>query len=229
MPLMSNARLPVAHGAQPNRLRITEIFFSIQGESTHQGRPCIFVRLMGCNLRCSWCDTEYSFTGGETMSVEEVLSQVRKFPCDLVEITGGEPLLQKASKTLAQRLLDEGYTVLCETSGERDIDIMPEGVMRIMDLKAPGSLECDANRWENIDALRDGDEIKIVIQDLADFNWALDVIRKYKLLNRVPVMFSPVFGKIEYETLAAWILETGLPIRLNLQLHKQIWGEKKGV
>ena len=229
MPLMSNARLPVAHGAQPNRLRITEIFFSIQGESTHQGRPCIFVRLMGCNLRCSWCDTEYSFTGGETMSVEEVLSQVRKFPCDLVEITGGEPLLQKASKTLAQRLLDEGYTVLCETSGERDIDIMPKGVMRIMDLKAPGSLECDANRWENIDALRDGDEIKIVIQDLADFNWALDVIRKYKLLNRVPVMFSPVFGKIEYETLAAWILETGLPIRLNLQLHKQIWGEKKGV
>ena len=163
------------------------------------------------------------------MSVEEVLSQVRKFPCDLVEITGGEPLLQKASKTLAQRLLDEGYTVLCETSGERDIDIMPKGVMRIMDLKAPGSLECDANRWENIDALRDGDEIKIVIQDLADFNWALDVIRKYKLLNRVPVMFSPVFGKIEYETLAAWILETGLPIRLNLQLHKQIWGEKKGV
>ena len=229
MSLMSNARLPVAHGAQPNRLRITEIFFSIQGESTHQGRPCIFVRLMGCNLRCSWCDTEYSFTGGETMSVEEVLSQVRKFPCDLVEITGGEPLLQKASKTLAQRLLDEGYTVLCETSGERDIDIMPEGVMRIMDLKAPGSLECDANRWENIDALRDGDEVKIVIQDQTDFNWALDVIRKYELLNRVPVMFSPVFGKIEYETLAGWILETGLPIRLNLQLHKQIWGEKQGV
>ena len=192
MPLMSNARLPVAHGAQPNRLRITEIFFSIQGESTHQGRPCIFVRLMGCNLRCSWCDTEYSFTGGETMSVEEVLSQVRKFPCDLVEITGGEPLLQKASKTLAQRLLDEGYTVLCETSGERDIDIMPKGVMRIMDLKAPGSLECDANRWENIDAFR-WRRNKITCD--SDSNWALEVIRKYKLLTRVPVMFSPVFKK----------------------------------
>ena len=229
MSLMSNVRLPVSSDAPPSRLRITEIFFSIQGESTHQGRPCIFVRLMGCNLRCSWCDTEYSFTGGETMSVEEVLNQVRKFPCDLVEITGGEPLLQKASKTLAQRLLDEGYTVLCETSGERDIDIMPEGVMRIMDLKAPGSLECDSNRWENIDALRDGDEIKIVIQDQTDFNWALDVIRKYELLNRVPVMLSPVFGKVDYETLAAWILKTGLPIRLNLQLHKQIWGNKKGV
>ncbi|MEE2903768.1 MAG: radical SAM protein [Myxococcota bacterium] len=226
---MSNARLPVAHGAQPNRLRITEIFFSIQGESTHQGRPCIFVRLMGCNLRCSWCDTEYSFTGGETMSVEEVISQVRKFPCDLVEITGGEPLLQKASKTLAQRLLDAGYTVLCETSGERDIDIMPEGVMRIMDLKAPGSLECDANRWENIDALRDGDEVKIVIQDQTDFSWAIDVVQKHNLLERVPVMFSPVYEKLDYETLAAWILESGMPIRLNLQLHKQIWGEKQGV
>lgn len=226
---MSASRLPVAHGANANRIRLTEIFFSIQGESSYQGLPCVFVRLTGCNLRCSWCDTEYSFTGGETLSVEEVMERVRAYPCTLVEITGGEPLLQKGARTLADQLLAADYTVLCETSGERDIDLMPLGVKRIIDLKAPGSDEVHSNRWENIDQLRDGDEIKIVIKDREDFDWAVEVVDQHQLIEKTPVLFSPVHGVLEAELLAKWILETGLPIRFNNQLHKQIWGERQGV
>jgi 7-carboxy-7-deazaguanine synthase len=210
------------------RLRITEIFFSVQGESTFAGRPCSFVRLTGCNLRCVWCDSEYTFTGGSTMTLEQILEEVHRHPTKLVEITGGEPLLQKGAPALAQRLLDEGYTVLCETSGERNIDLMPPGVRRIMDLKAPGSGESHRNDWENVRRLREGDEVKFVLADRADFEWMVDVILKYELAGRVPLLASPVHGKLDARQLAEWILSTGLDIRLNLQLHKFVWGGEPG-
>ena len=224
------SRLPPDHGRALDRLRVTEIFYSLQGESTHQGLPCIFVRLTGCNLRCSWCDTTYSFTGGQTMSLDEVLAQVATYPCKRVELTGGEPLLQKAAPRLAERLLAAGYTVLCETSGERDIELLPVGVKRIVDLKPPGSGEVAGNRWSNLAKLRPGDELKFVLVDRADFDWALDVIREHQLDGRVPLLFSPVHGQLEPATLAAWMLASGVDARMNLQLHKQLWGaEARGV
>jgi 7-carboxy-7-deazaguanine synthase len=213
-------RRPKGHGEEADRLRITEIFFSIQGESSHAGLPCAMVRLTGCNLRCVWCDTEYSFTGGEMMAIGEVLARVERFPTKRVEITGGEPLLQKGAPVLAKKLLERGYTVLCETSGERDIDLMPPGVKRIMDLKAPMSGEVEANRWDNLEKLREGDELKIVLQDSGDYLWARDVIRSRKLEGRVPILLSPVHGALDPRLLAQWILDDGLEARLNLQLHK---------
>jgi 7-carboxy-7-deazaguanine synthase len=223
-------RLPEGHGKDPERLRITEIFLSLQGESTHQGLPCVFVRTTGCNLRCRWCDTEYAFSGGETMSVTDVLARVESFRTKRVEITGGEPLLQKAIPVLASRLLERGYTVLCETSGERDIDVLPDGVKQIVDLKAPGSAEVESNRWDNLDKLRPGDEIKIVLADRADFDWAISVIRTHNLEGRVPLLLSPVHGELEPALLARWILDSGMDARLNLQLHKQLWGpDTRGV
>lgn len=222
-----NERLPANHGAARDRLRITEIFFSLQGESSHFGLPCAMVRLTGCNLRCTWCDTEYSFTGGETMTLDEVITQVQKFPTKRVEITGGEPLLQKAAPILAQKFLDLGYVVLCETSGERDIDLMPPGVRRIMDLKAPGSGEVEANNWSNLDKLRPGDELKIVLRDRADYEWARDVVKKHDLEKKIPLLFAPVQGELEPKQLAEWILADGLEARLNLQLHKLLWGTER--
>lgn len=222
------ARVPEGHGVDPARLRITEIFFSIQGESTHMGLPCAMVRLTGCNLRCSWCDTEYSFKGGRTMGVDEVVAEVDAFGCRRVEITGGEPLLQKGAPVLAQRLLDAGYTVLCETSGERNIDLMPFGVRRIMDLKPPGSGESHRNDWANLDRLRPGDEVKFVVTDRADFDWAMATVREHDLVSRVPVLVSPAYEQVMPRDLAAWILESGLDVRLNLQMHKTIWGEEPG-
>jgi 7-carboxy-7-deazaguanine synthase len=185
------------------------------------------VRLTGCNLRCVWCDTEYSFTGGEMMSIEDVLAKLDAFPTRRVEITGGEPLLQKGAPVLARRLLERGYTVLCETSGERDIDLLPPGVMRIMDLKAPGSGEVEANRWDNIAKLRDGDEVKIVLADRPDYDWAKDQMRRLGLEGKVPVLLSPVHGVLEPKTLAEWMLEDGLEARLNLQVHKLLWGSER--
>ena len=226
---VGHARLPVGHGTAADRLRITEIFFSLQGESSHQGLPCVFVRLTGCNLRCGWCDTEYSFTGGETVAVDDVIDRVRAYPCRRVEITGGEPLLQKGATSLAKRLLGAGYTVLCETSGERDIDLMPHGVHRIVDLKAPGSGEVAANRWDNIPKIRATDEIKIVISDRTDFEWALEVVATHRLEGRAPLLFAPVQGALPPEVLAGWILAAGIDARLNLQLHKRLWGDARGV
>lgn len=210
------------------RLRITEIFFSIQGESSYAGQPCSFVRLTGCNLRCVWCDSEYTFTGGEWMSLDAVMAEVAKHPTGLVEITGGEPLLQKAAPALASRLLEAGYTVLCETSGERNIDLMPAGVRRIMDLKAPGSGESDRNNWDNIARLREGDEVKVVVADRADFDWMLEVMDEHRLEERTVVHASPVHGQVEARDLAEWILASGRNIRLNLQLHKYLWGDERG-
>jgi 7-carboxy-7-deazaguanine synthase len=210
-------------------MRVTEIFFSIQGESSHAGRPCVFVRLTGCNLRCVWCDSEYTFTGGEPMTLDEVLERVRSFGCRLVEITGGEPLLQKEAFDLIRRLCEEDYEVLVETSGSIPIDRVDDRATVILDIKCPGSGEMDSNLWENLDKLRPHDEIKFVIADRADYEWARDVVRERKL-DRWTVLFSAVFGDLDMKDLAEWILEERLPVRFQTQLHKHIWGaEATGV
>jgi 7-carboxy-7-deazaguanine synthase len=213
-------------------MRITEIFYSIQGESSFAGLPCAFVRLTWCNLRCSWCDSEYTFTGGVEMSVDEVLEKVRGYGCPLVEITGGEPLAQKRECCeLARRLCDEGYTVLIETGGSLDASVLDPRVIKILDVKCPGSGESHRNFWANLETLNLRDEIKFVIKDRADFDYALDVIRKYRLDEREPhALFSPVWGAIDLKDLAAWILQSGVRGRMQLQLHKYIWGaEARGV
>ena len=207
-------------------MRVSEIFHSIQGESTRAGRPCVFIRLTACDLRCRWCDTEYAFTGGEEMSIDAVIERAASFDCPLVEITGGEPLLQKETPELCRRLLDRGFEVLVETGGHRDISALPAGVAVILDVKCPGSGEEAANDWENIDRLArlgTGGEVKFVIADRRDFEWARDVVRSRNLASRFPVLFSPVFGELPYEQLAAWILEDRLPVRFQAQLHKHIW------
>jgi 7-carboxy-7-deazaguanine synthase len=213
-------------------MRITEIFHSIQGESSFAGLPCVFVRLTWCNLRCAWCDSEYTFTGGVEMSVDEVLEKVRSYGCQLVEITGGEPLAQKREGCeLAQRLCDEGYTVLVETGGSLDASVLDPRVIKILDVKCPGSGEAHRNFWANLEVLNPRDEIKFVIKDRADFDFALEVIKNYRLDQREPqVLFSPVWGEVELKDLAEWILQSGGRARMQLQLHKYIWGaEARGV
>ena len=213
---------------QADRLRITEVFLSLQGESTRMGLPCAMVRLTGCNLRCVWCDTAYAFEGGETVGIDEVVQRVDAFGVRRVEITGGEPLLQKGAPVLARRLLDHGYEVLCETSGERNIDLMPPGVRRIVDVKCPGSKESERNDWANIDRLRVGDEVKFVVADRGDFNWAVDVVRTHQLTERVPVHISPVWQAVPPADVAAWIIDSKLDLRLSLQQHKLLWGDEPG-
>jgi len=212
-------------------LTVTEIFKSVQGESTWAGLPCVFVRLTGCNLRCVWCDTEYAFYGGEKRTVADVVEACAAFGCPLVEITGGEPLLQKHCATLAQALLDRGFTVLCETSGALPIDRLPEDVIKIMDLKCPGSGEVDQNDWANIGRLSRRDEVKFVIADRADYEWARSAVRDRDLaLKCRQVLFSPVFGSVDPKALVGWILADNLPVRFQLQLHKFVWPpDTKGV
>ncbi len=186
------------------------------------------VRLTGCNLRCVWCDTSYAFEGGSTRTVDEVVAIVEAFRVPRVEITGGEPLLQKAAPTLARSLLAKGYEVLVETSGERNIDLMPSGVRRVVDIKCPGSGEADRNDWANLDRLRPEDEVKFVVADRADFDWAVGVARRHRLTERVPVHISPVWQVADPSKLADWILASGLDLRLSLQQHKLLWGETPG-
>jgi 7-carboxy-7-deazaguanine synthase len=205
-------------------LTINEIFHSIQGESTHAGRPCVFVRLTACDLRCSWCDTPYAFHEGRKMSLDEVVDRVKAYECPVVEITGGEPLLQKDVLPLMQRLLDDGLTVMIETGGHRSIADVPPGVIRIMDVKCPGSGESHRNDWTNMDHLGPADEVKFVIKDRTDYEFAKDVVARYGLADRVrAVLFSPVHDVMDAQQLAAWILEDRLPVRLQLQVHKYIW------
>jgi len=205
-------------------LLINEIFYSIQGESTRAGCPCVFVRLTGCNLRCSWCDTEYAFSEGRKMTVAEVNERVLGYRCDLVEVTGGEPLLQAAVHPLIDALLDSGKTVLIETSGASDISGVNPRAIRIMDLKCPGSGEAERNLWSNLDYLAAQDEIKFVVSDRADYEWARRVILDRKLASRVnAVLLSCAFERLAPASLAAWILEDRLPARLQLQIHKHIW------
>jgi 7-carboxy-7-deazaguanine synthase len=210
-------------------LRITEIFHSIQGESTHAGRPCTFVRLTGCNLRCRWCDSAYTFAGGEKISIDDVVARVDGYGCDLVEVTGGEPLAQAECLDLIRRLCDEGYEVLIETSGSIDIEPVDRRATLILDVKCPGSGEAEKNRWENIELLKPQDEIKFVIADRADYDWARTVI-DHKNLGRWTILFSPVWGEMDMQQLAGWMLADRVPARFQTQLHKHIWGaEARGV
>ena len=222
--------------AAPRTVQVTEIFHSIQGESTWAGVPCTFVRLTGCPLRCVWCDTAYAFHGGERMTLEQVLQSVASKPAKVVEITGGEPLAHPAAYELADRLLEDGYTVLVETSGAIDVAPLDERVHKIMDLKCPGSGESHRNRWENLQHLTGRDEIKFVVKDRADYEWTRATIRERDLDRRVAegslraLLVSPVWGEIDLEALAGWILEDALPVRFQVQLHKLVWGpERKGV
>jgi 7-carboxy-7-deazaguanine synthase len=210
---------------------ITEIFKSIQGESSYAGLPCIFVRLTGCNLRCHWCDTAYAFHGGQKMTPQEVLERVRQFGGKMVELTGGEPLLQKETVDLAGSLLAEGYRVLIETSGERFIGDLPRPVVKIVDVKCPGSGEGGKFDLANLDVLERKDQIKFVVQDERDYLYARDFIEKYGLAGRVgEIIFSPVFDKLAPLELAQWILRDKLRVRLGLQIHKFIWEpETRGV
>jgi 7-carboxy-7-deazaguanine synthase len=212
-------------------LTINEIFHSIQGESTHAGRPCVFVRLTACDLRCSWCDTPYAFHEGHKVSVEEVVNRVAEVGCQYVEITGGEPLLQTDVYPLMQQLLARGHIVIVETGGHRSIARVPDEVIRIVDVKCPASGEAAKNCWQNMDLLRAHDEVKFVIQDRADYEFARDVVRRHGLVARTAaVLFSPVHGVLDATRLAAWILEDRLAVRLQLQMHKYIWGpEVRGV
>lgn len=206
------------------RVRVNEIFYSIQGESTWAGCPCVFVRLTGCNLRCAWCDTEYAFYEGRQMEIGEVAANVESFGCGLVEITGGEPLLQQGVHPLIEMLLARGHAVMIETSGERDISVLDPRVVRIMDLKCPASGESERNRWSNLEHLTTRDEVKFVVADRRDYEWAREVIRTHRLAERVnAVLLSPVFGKLAPSDLAAWILSDRLPVRMQLQMHKHIW------
>ena len=212
-------------------LTVNEIYKSIQGESTHTGRPCVFVRLTACDLRCSWCDTPYAFTGGRSLSVDQVIAEVEALGGDLVELTGGEPLLQREAPALMQRLLDRGFGVLLETGGHLPIDDVPEPVVAIVDVKCPGSGEANHMCWQNLEQLSPHDEVKFVIKDRADFEYAKDVVTRHDLARRArAVLFSPVHGVLAPADLARWILDAGLSVRLQLQAHKYVWGaETRGV
>ena len=212
-------------------LTINEIFHSIQGESTHAGRPCVFVRLTACDLRCRWCDTPYAFHEGRKMSVDDVVADVEARGCPVVEVTGGEPLLQADVYPLMQRLLDAGKTVLVETGGHRSIAQVPDGVVRIMDVKCPGSGESEKNDWSNLARLKPADEVKFVIADRVDYEYAREIVQREKLTGRVAaVLFSPVHAELDAKKLAEWVLADRLEVRVQLQMHKYIWSpETRGV
>jgi len=210
-------------------MRVTEIFFSLQGEGTRAGRPCVFVRFTGCDLRCVYCDTAYAFKGGVELGRDEVLAQVARFPCKLVLLTGGEPLLQPDLPDLSRELLSRGYEVTVETHGQRPLDALPDEVVRIVDVKTPGSGEV-ATDFGYLDRLSRRDEVKFVVCSKDDFAWSREVVRRHALEGKVELLFSPVWGKVEPRELAAWILASGMEARLSLQIHKVIWGpEARGV
>lgn len=209
-------------------VRLSEIFFSLQGEAARSGLPTVFIRLTGCPLRCTWCDTEYAFTGGTSKTISEILAEVARHPTRYVCVTGGEPLAQKPCLVLLTALCDAGYDVCLETSGALDIRAVDARVARIMDLKAPGSGECDKNLLDNIQDLRSSDEVKIVISSRADFDWAKIMIAQHGLNNRCNVVLSPVAGQQNPTELAEWILADGLAVRFQLQLHKLLWEDARG-
>lgn len=204
-------------------MRITEIFHSIQGESSYAGQPCVFVRLTGCPLRCTWCDTDYAFYGGQERSIDEVLAQVQDYGCPLVEVTGGEPLVQPDCLPFITRLCDAGYRVLLETSGAVDIAPVDPRAHVILDVKCPGSGMTERMHWPNLSRLAAKDEAKFVLADRADYDWAREILAQYGVTARCPVLFSPVFGSLAVRELAEWILADKLPVRFQIQLHKYIW------
>jgi len=210
-------------------LRIFEIFHSLQGESSRVGLPTVFVRLTGCPLRCGYCDTEYAFHGGSTQSFEEILANVASYQAQYVCVTGGEPLAQKGCHALLKMLCDAGYQVSIETSGAMDISQVDRRVSVIMDIKTPGSGEVGKNLWSNISALEAKDEVKFVLVDRADYDWAKQILAQYDLTQKCPVLLSPVYKTLPPADLATWVLEDRLPVRMQVQLHKILWGEKAGV
>lgn len=211
-------------------MRLTEIFHSIQGESSYAGLPCVFIRLTGCPLRCTWCDTDYAFYGGRDCSIDDILAKVQTYGCPLVEVTGGEPLAQPESLPLMARLCDAGYTVLLETSGSIDMTPVDPRVHVILDVKCPGSGMTDRMHWPNLAALTAKDEAKFVLTSRADYDWAREILAQHDLANRCPVLFSPVFGSLDLRQLAEWILADRLPVRFQLQVHKYIWApDRRGV
>ena len=214
----------------PHTLVINEIFHSIQGESSHMGRPCVFMRLTYCNIRCSYCDTEYAFYEGKEMSIDEIVGAVRKYRCKLVEVTGGEPLFQENVHELLTTLCDEEYEVLIETGGSLDMSKIDSRVKRIVDFKCPSSNMMKKNLWKNVKYLKKGDEVKFVIGDREDYEWSKRMIEKYQIDQRCPILMSVVYGVLQPVTLAEWILKDHLNVRFQLQVHKFIWSpEAKGV
>jgi len=211
------------------KLTVNEIFFSLQGESSHMGRPCAFVRLTRCNLRCRYCDTAYAFTEGREMTIAEIVEQLDRYPTRLVEVTGGEPLLQPDVHVLVKLLLDSGREVLIETGGSLDITPVDPRAVLVYDIKCPESGMSSHNLWANLERLRPHDEIKFVITDRADYEWAREVVRFHDLARGHPVLFSPVWQVMDATALAGWILEDGLLVRMQIQLHKLLWGERRGV
>lgn len=213
------------------QIEVTEIFHSIQGESTFSGMPCSFIRLSGCNLRCSFCDTEYSYEKGQSLEIDEIISKIDSFGCRLVEITGGEPLLNPNTPELVNKLLSKGYRVLVETNGSLDIDLVDKRCSRIVDVKCPGSLMSDRNDFSNMKRLTDNDQLKFVIKDRKDFDYMIEILERYRPnLPFGSIIASPVAGEMSPHELAAWILSSGLEIRMQLQLHRIIWpGIDKGV
>jgi len=208
-------------------MNVNEIFYSIQGESTHAGKPCIFIRLTGCNLRCRYCDTTYAYKIGRAYGIQTIIEQIKSYQCNLVEITGGEPLLQKKTPELCRQLTAYGYEVLVETNGSQNIDCLHVPVKRILDMKCPGSGETDQMDQKNYHRLRSGDELKFVLSDKNDYLWAKSVISRHKIPNEIPILFSPVLERLEPKKLAAWILRDRLNVRLQLQLHKIIWTDSE--
>ncbi|MFZ2852835.1 MAG: 7-carboxy-7-deazaguanine synthase QueE [Rhodocyclaceae bacterium] len=217
----------VSH-AKAVSLKISEIFFSLQGETSRAGLPTVFVRLTGCPLRCVWCDTEYAFSGGRTLGLPEILAEVAQYGARWVCVTGGEPLAQKACLPLLSALCDAGHDVSLETSGALDIAGVDPRVSRIVDLKAPGSGELAKNRWENLALLNARDELKFVLKDRADYEWARETVHAHRLATRCPLLFAPVQGDLPATTLADWILADRLPVRFQVQLHKLLWGNAQG-
>jgi 7-carboxy-7-deazaguanine synthase len=211
-------------------LTVNEVFFSIQGEGTRAGQPCVFVRLTGCPLRCTWCDTAYAFHEGTKRTEEDVLDDIGRYPCRLVLLTGGEPLSQPAAFPFVSRLADAGWQVLVETSGHVPLDGLDPRAAAVMDVKAPGSGETHRMEWGNLDLLAAKDEVKLVLADRGDYEWARELVRDRRLDERCPVLFSPVHGRLDPGELGRWILDDGLPVRLQVQLHKYLWpGAERGV
>ena len=211
------------------RLKITEIFYSLQGEARNVGLPTVFIRLTGCPLRCAYCDTEYAFSGGEWMDIDDIIAQARRYNTSFVTVTGGEPLAQKSCIDLLSRLCDAGFHVSLETSGAILVDMVDARVEKVLDIKTPASTEDAKNKFENIAFLQAGDQVKFVICDESDYLWSRQIIEQYQLVDRCEILFSPSYGQLEATVLADWILRDQLQVRFQVQLHKYLWGDRPGV